>query len=65
MSHFNHGMIIGMLALVSIACNSKTPTTEDHILKGQVQSMEKARQVEGIMQERANSLNQQTDNQEQ
>jgi hypothetical protein len=64
MNHISHGTIVGMLALALTACNSKTPTTEDNILKGQVQSMEKAKQVEGMMQQRVDSLNQRMDNQE-
>lgn len=52
---------VAALAVMTVlfACSPKPPTTEDHVLKGQVQSMEKARQVEGVMQERVNTLDQQ------
>ena len=54
---------LGLVATALLACTSEKPTTEDHVLKGQVQSMEKARQVEGVMQERVDSLNQRMESQ--
>lgn len=51
--------------MLLIACTSETPATDDHVLKGHVQSMEKARQVEGVVQERVDALQQQMNEQQQ
>lgn len=58
MSRIRYRMATLLAVVALLACTAEQPTTEDHVLKGQVQSMEKARQVEGVMQERVDALDQ-------
>ncbi|KAF0191506.1 MAG: hypothetical protein FD165_1840 [Gammaproteobacteria bacterium] len=61
---FRLGVTTLLASIALMGCTSEKPTAKDHVLKGQVQAMEKAKQVENVMQEHVDSMKQKIDDQQ-
>ncbi len=64
MNSIKYIVTLGAVLLALVACESKKPTAEDHLLSGQQEAMEKAKQVESLMQDRAGNLEKQMEDQQ-